>query len=382
MTRRLRLLSIGHSYVVALNRRLAHEMAREGRGKWDVTVAAPAFLHGDLRPITLETMEGEACTLERVNVYASRRIHWMFYGRRLRGLLGQGWDFVHCWEEPYVLSGAQIAAWTPANVPWAFWTYQNLPKKYPPPFSWMERYCLRRCAGWVACGHTVEQTLLPRGYGSKPRRILPLGVDMDVFAPAPSAVRAELGWSGDGPPVVGYLGRFVPEKGLQLLFDALDEISAPWRALLVGAGPMEREIRSWAARYPDRVRVATGVSHGEVPAYVNAMDMLCAPSQTAPHWREQFGRMLVEAFACGVPVIGSDSGEIPYVIADAGLVAGERDRGAWVRAISELLASSARRRELGERGRARAHENYAWPIIARKHLEFFEELMDSRRASS
>ena len=111
------------------------------------------------------------------------------------------------------------------------------------------------------------------------------------------------------------------------------------------------------------------------------MDVLCAPSETASHWAEQFGRMLIEAFACRVAVIGSDSGEIPYVIGDAGLVVSERDRAAWTRAIDELLADPGRRRELGERGLARANELYAWPVVARGYLGFFEELYDGRRST-
>ena len=55
-----RLLTIGHSYVVAQNRRLAHEMALEGAGEWDVTVAAPSRLRGDLRDIELEPFPAEA----------------------------------------------------------------------------------------------------------------------------------------------------------------------------------------------------------------------------------------------------------------------------------------------------------------------------------
>jgi hypothetical protein len=98
------------------------------------------------------------------------------------------------------------------------------------------------------------------------------------------------------------------------------------------------------------VRIASA-THTEVPAYLNAMDMLCAPSQTTPHWREQFGRMLVEAMACGVPVLGSDSGEIPFVVSDAGRVLPERNVGAWVKAIEEQLGDAALRRELSERGR-------------------------------
>ena len=134
---------------------------------------------------------------------------------------------------------------------------------------------------------------------------------------------ARLGWS-DGTPVVGFLGRLVPEKGVELLTTVLDRVTTPWRALIVGSGPLEEMVSAWGRRHPDRVRVITTVQHDEVPAYLNAMDVLCAPSQTTPRWREQFGRMLIEAFASGVAVIASTSGEIPYVVADAGVLVPER----------------------------------------------------------
>ena len=322
MTRPLRLLMIGHSYVVALNRRLPHELARVGAGRWEVTAAAPTFVHGDLRPISLEHFPGEACRLVSVPAYLTRRPHVMLYGRSLRRLLREPWDMVHCWEEPYVVAGFQLARWTPRDVPFVFWTAQNLSKQYPPPFRWFERYCVGRCAGWQACGHTTVATLAPRGYSAKPHRVMPLGVDMEVFRPdagAGAEVRRSLGWVESGPPVVGFLGRFAPEKGVWVLTAALDELRTPWRALFVGGGKLEGEIRAWADKYPDdRVRVVTGVPHDAVPPYLNAMDILAAPSQTTPQWREQLGRMLIEAMACGVAVVGSGSGEIPYVIGDAG----------------------------------------------------------------
>src|SRR5439155_1924103 len=137
------------------------------------------------------------------------------------------------------------------------------------------------------------------------------------------------GWKTDGPLVVGYLGRFVPEKGVGLLTRVLDRLERPWRALFVGGGPLLGELQTWAAGHADRVRVVSGVPHAEVPGYINAMDVLAAPSQTMPRWKEQLGRMILEAFACGVPVIASDSGEIPYVVADAGRVIGEADETSW-----------------------------------------------------
>lgn len=380
MTVRRRLLSVGHSYVVALNRRLADEMSRAGTGRWEVTTVAPRFMHGDLRPIALEPLPGEADRLEPIGVYGSRRPHLMAYGRRLRGLLRGGWDLVHCWEEPYVLSGFQVGWWA-GRTPVIYFTFQNINKRYPPPFNWIEQYTVGRSAGWIAAGRTVADTLMVRPkYAAKPHRIIPLGVDLGVFRPdqaAGATVRRSLGWEEGGPPVVGYLGRLIPEKGLRLLTRVLDRLGNSWRALFVGGGPLEAELRAWAARHEGRVRVVTGVTHGGVPAYMNAMDVLTAPSQTTPHWREQFGRMLVEAFACGVPVVGSDSGEIPHVIGDAGVVVPEADEAAWTAALAALLESPARRAELADRGLARARQ-FSWPVIARRHLEFFDELLDRR----
>ena len=100
-----------------MNRRLAHEMARAGGDDWDVTAVAPEFFHGDLRPIRTEPVEGELCRLEIVPAFLTDRIHFFFYGRQLRDILRRGWDLVHCWEEPYIVAGGQIAWWTPLDIP-------------------------------------------------------------------------------------------------------------------------------------------------------------------------------------------------------------------------------------------------------------------------
>ena len=384
MPRTRRLLSIAHSYVVALNRRLAHELARAGKGEWEITAVAPRYFQGgnDLRPVTFEPLNAEPCKVVEVSAHLTRRVHVFIYGRQLRSLLAEPWDLVHCWEEPYILAGGQVAWWTPRHTPLVYATFQNLPKRYPPPFNWIERRVLSRAAGWIAYGQTVADTLQSRpGYRDRPYRTIPVGVDLNHFQPeadAKQAVRQSLGWEEAGPPVVGYLGRFTQEKGLPLLQRVLEGLPSPWRALIVGAGPLESSLQAWSRPYGERVRICTDVRHAEVPRYLNAMDVLCAPSQTTPHWREQFGRMLIEAFACGVPVIGSDSGEIPFVIGDAGIVVGEQDEAGWRRALAELLDNPARRHEFAGRGLERVRQLYSWPVIARQYLDFFEQILDAR----
>ena len=374
-----KLLSIGHSYVVALNRRLVNEMARLGQNEWEITVAAPTFMRGDLRPIKLEIDSQDICHVEPVPVYFSEKIHVMFYDWRLHEILKQDWDLVHCWEEPYIFAGGEIASWVSQKTPLVYRTAQSYSKHYPLPFKWIEKYAMSRATGWICSGQLVAEALKSRQGYSIPMRLIPLGVDINHFYPSSEskqAVRRSLEWSESEIPVIGYLGRLVPEKGLDLLMGVLDQLKTPWRALFIGTGSMEFTLKVWAKRYPDQVRICTEVRHNEVPQYLNAMDMLVAPSQTMPNWREQFGRMLIEAFACGIPVIGSDSGEIPYVLENAGIVVGEKDKSGWISAISDLLENSSRRQSLGQTGLEKAHALYSWSSVAQQHLDFFDALLN------
>lgn len=374
-----KLLTIGHSYIVPLNRRLANEMARISGSDWDITIVSPLALKGDLRPLQLRQDQDDRCVLEGVSMRWQQPTHLMMYHDRLREILQQKWDLVHCWQEPYVVSGGQVARWTQPKTPLVYFTCQNNPKSYPPPFNWIETYSMQRATAWIYAGQTVANTLKQRRHYDLPTRHIPHGVDVELFAPdlaARQKVRQQLEWDTGDVPVIGFLGRFVPEKGLELMMRSLDQISQPWRALFVGTGGMEADLRSWGARYGDRVRVCTTVRHDQVPHYLNAMDLLCAPSQTTKSWREQFGRMLIEAFATGIPVIGSDSGEIPYVIGDAGIVVKEKDQTAWVQAISMLLNDPDQRNAFSKKGLDRAHSTYSWSVVARQHLEFFDSILE------
>lgn len=356
-------------------------MQREGGGKWEVTAVAPAFLRGDLHPVFLEKEVGELCRLESVPARLTGQMHCFFYARRLREVMKASFDLVHCWEEPYILAGAQVALRTNLKTPLVFATFQNLVKNYPPPFNLVEKFSLNRTAAWIAFGHTVLNAMRDRaGYREKPHRVIPPGVDVEKFRPDPEGrkrMRVSLGWDSE-VPVIGYLGRLAPEKGLGLLLNVLEKLASPWRALFVGSGPMERPIRKWAAKFNDQVRILTNVRHADVPGYLNVMDVLCAPSQTTKRWQEQFGRMLIEAFACRVPVVASNSGEIPFVVEDAGLILPEDDEAAWVTALEEVIANETLRSELSARGLERVHRLYTWPIIARQHLNFFLNVLDAQ----
>ena len=118
-------------------------------------------------------------------------------------------------------------------------------------------------------------------------------------------------------------------------------------------------------RGPEQVNgeVVDGVKPEQVKDYLRQMNVLVLPSLTTPKWKEQFGRALIEAMACGVPVVGSNSGAIPETIGDAGLIVPEGDVAALRAAIIRLKDDAELRAELSRRGLERvkrwSHETIA-----------------------
>ena len=185
--------------------------------------------------------------------------------------------------------------------------------------------------------------------------------------------------------VIGFIGRFVEEKGILTLIKAVAKLTGKWKLLLLGRGILKDKIVSeaTAAGISDRLMIVESVPHDQVVNYINLMNTLVLPSEityqvktlTAVGWKEQFGHVLIEAMACQVPVIGSDSGEIPFVIADTGLIFPEKDGEALAKSIQTLLDNPSFALELGQRGYQRVMTNYTNKALAQKQLDFYQQLL-------
>lgn len=269
-----------------------------------------------------------------------------------------------------------------------FFTWWNLPYELSFPSSWLEGYNLKGSHGLVAGNQDGADILRQRGY-TGPYRVMPqLGVDETRFYPQPQPqLRADLGILADAF-VVGFVGRFVAEKGLLTLAQALASLKnhpRRWVWLLVGRGELQEQLKAEAEAQglADRIRWVESVPHAEVPRYINLMDTLVLPSETtyrfktltAAGWKEQFGHVLIEAMACRVPVIGSDSGEIPHVIQSAGLVFPEGDEVALAAHLRRLFEQPNLQESLGEAGYQRALTHYTNRALAQQLLAFYEELV-------
>jgi glycosyltransferase involved in cell wall biosynthesis len=183
-------------------------------------------------------------------------------------------------------------------------------------------------------------------------------------------------------PYVGFLGRLEPVKGLDYLLEAATRLRSPGTLVIAGDGPEGPRLKALAAErgLTERVRFLPGMPFAAVPGFIRALDALVLPSITIPpEHKEQFGRVLTEAMAAGVPVLGSSSGAIPEVIDQAGLVVPERDPAALADGIERLLADPDLRTHLAELGRTRVREQYGWPTVARRAVELFEDAIARRR---
>jgi L-malate glycosyltransferase len=268
-----------------------------------------------------------------------------------------------------------------------FFTWWNLPYALKFPITALEAYNLRHSHGIISGNQDGVDVLRQRGYKGEMRVMPQLGVDESLFRPqAQPELAAQLGIQPD-EFVIGFVGRFVEEKGLLTLCDAVAGLAKekPWKLLLLGRGELKEQLLKKAekARIGDRLIYIESVPHDDVPRYINLMNALVLPSQatekfktlTSVGWKEQFGHVLIEAMACQVPVIGSDSGEIPHVIGDAGMVFPEGNAEALRDCLERLMSQPEVAIALSKQGYSRAMKCYTNRALARQQLNFYQHLL-------
>jgi glycosyltransferase involved in cell wall biosynthesis len=159
----------------------------------------------------------------------------------------------------------------------------------------------------------------------------------------------------------------VPEKGVRLLIEACAGLTGiDWRLRIAGEGPQREGLvrLAHATGVADRVEFLGRLPSTQVTEFYRTLDLFVLPSESRPNWIEQFGRVLIEAMSCGVPVIGSNCGEIPHVIGDAGIVFPEGDVVALSAALARLADDPALRAQLAERGRERVLQRFTHAQVA------------------
>ena len=387
----MKILIVSHSYIVKLNCEKFRLLAQLDPSL-EVTIVVPKrWRPGGVMRDTIES-EGWEDGNFRVMPIAN-------FSENNQGALCFGWELVQLLRsfKPDIIQveqGSKSLAYAQLitlnkllglKAKMLFFTWWNLPYSLKFPFSWLEQYNLNNTNGIVVGNSAGYEILREKGY-DRPMKIMPqLGVDETLFKPQDSTeIRQNLGIQ-DNEFVIGFVGRFVPEKGLHTLLKAAVGLkNRSFKLLLLGRGELKDELLRTAQELGlgSQLIQLDSVKHDEVAQYISVMNTLVLPSETtyqfktltATGWKEQFGHVLIEAMAAAVPVVGSDSGEIPNVIGAAGLVFPEGDSNELCDRLSQLIDDSAFAENIGRSGYQRCISRYTNKALAKDLLEFYRSL--------
>lgn len=367
----MKVLYVSKSLVVASYRSKIRCMAR------DLTMRA--VVPNRWPPHGVEPPAADEPWLQLEPVLFAGRPHFHFYPRLGHTLDAFRPDLVHVDEEPYsAVTSFVLRACHRRRIPAVLFAAQNLLKRLPPPFNALRRYALGHVAGAIAGTVAATDVLRRAGFNGRLATIPQLGVDEAQFQPDPHARRAaRAALNVDAQTVViGFGGRLVRYKAVDLLLDAVARVPGVVLAI-AGDGPelgaLMRQVETLGMKA--RVRFQGYRTSKEMPGWLAGIDVLVLPSISTRTIVEQFGRVLVEAMACEVPVIGSSSGGIPSVIGAAGLIVPEGDTNALSAAIARLAASAAERQALGRAGRARVLAHFTQQRIADDTRAFYAQVV-------
>lgn len=312
--------------------------------------------------------------------HLSGRNHFHWYGGMSEVIRHFQPDLIHIDEEHYSLVTSQVVRSAERlRIPIVFQTWQNIFKRYPFPFSAMERYVFSHAKAAIAGTEEVKDVLKRQGF-QKPIRVIPLGVDTDIFYPdANPAYRRQ--FATDDRWAVGFVGRLVSEKGVMDLAGALApllQIHANWVWIVAGAGPLEAPLREFMQTLgiDGQLRLIPWLGTHDMAHLMNALDVLVVPSRTTPHWKEQFGRVLIEAMAAELPVLAYGSGEIPNVVGDAGIVVPEGDTDALSRHLQSLWENPERASALKPIGLQRVRDHFSQQRVADLLKDLYQDVLD------
>lgn len=279
-------------------------------------------------------------------------------------------DLVHIEEEPFDPMCLQFAREAKkAAKKSIFFTWENINKKHSLLYALCEKYAFRHAAGAIAGSVEAKRVLEQKGYWGRTEVIPQYGVDLCDYAhkkPEPPKTECR----------IVYAGRLTPEKGLETLIEAASGINSV-KLYVVGSGD-----KKYSGYLKEKAYAMMGarcyfighISKEDMPDFLSTMHILVLPSKTEKKWKEQFGRVLTEAFAAKIFVIGSGSGEIPNVIGNAGLVFEEKNVFDLADKIIEAMSDEEKYINIVNAGYERVKKYFTNDAIAAQIDRFYNEI--------
>jgi len=377
----MKVLMISKALVVGAYQKKLEEMAR--LDDLDLTVMVPPRWANT----PLERVHTCGYRLLVSEIAFNGNFHLHYYPDLKRILRENVFDILHIDEEPYnfaTFHAMRLAQKHGAKT--VVFSWQNLRRRYPPPFSWMETYTLKRADALIVGNAEAKEVWQAKGYQGVICQIPQFGVDPDIFyrhqlvkrSSKPSVI---LQRSARRPSqislTIGYVGRIVREKGVEILLQAAARLDGPWQLKILGDGADRRRLERMAQwlGIGSRVQFDERLPSTHLPNYLSGLDVLVLPSISRPNWKEQFGRVLIEAMACEVVTVGARSGAIPEVIGEVGLLFAEGDVEDLQRQLQRLLDDVSLQESLRKVGKERVLDHYTHAAIAQHTVAIYRDIL-------
>ncbi len=371
--RKLRVLFVSHAYVVGVNQGKLKAIADMGV---EVALMAPSNWKAEEwdRTIELETPFAEIKTYSAPVWFTGRVGAHIYNPWKIRQVIKDFQpDVIQVEEEIFSLCALEVAFWAKQHsIPMVVFGWENQLRSLSSFRRWVRDFVMKRTSLYLAGNQDGAEIIRHWNFSGQIEVMPQMGVDTCLFAPDKRESQAKFN--------IGFLGRIASEKGLDTLFTAVSQLKQQdldFQVTLCGSGESEAALRQQAKQQSicDRVIWRGAVRHEAAPIELGKFDVLVLPSRTVATWKEQFGHVIIEAMAMGIPVIGSSCGEIPHVIACDDLVFPEGNPVALAEILKRIICDRNWREEMGNYGIERVAKYYSHDRIAQRLIAQWQKLV-------
>lgn len=240
------------------------------------------------------------------------------------------------------------------------------------PLKRYQKYAVLAHADLFIC-HSLraQKSLLLEGVNESRIRHVPLGVDTKIFFPNPHSSQ---------PNTIVFVGRLVKEKGVLVLIEAFETLYKKHphaRLFILGSGELETTIHARLAKkgLSHAVTIKKLEYHTIAQLYQKAR-IFVLPSISSKTWEEQYGMALIEAMACGLPIVTTDSGAIPEVVGNSAMIVPQNNAPELFRALDTLLSTADIRKKLGTIAYMRARDMFGAHKFSQSIAQIYEKLLN------
>lgn len=380
--RPLKVLIVSHAYVVGVNQGKLKAIAETGV---EIGLLAPSNWKASEwnRLIPLETPYSNIRIYSAPVLFSGRGGAHIYAPWKLWQVLNDFRpDIVQVEEEVFSLCAFEFAIWSQlTGKPLAIFGWENIERQLPLLRRLTCQFVLNTARLMLPGNQDGADILRRWGYSGVLEVMPQIGVDPEFFAPRQQqAISAQVLAAGDRPFQIGFLGRLTKSKGIDLIFAAACQLRSQggnFRISICGSGTSEIELQQLAQelKVADLVIWQGAIRHEQAPEAIAQFDVLVLPSRTTPEWKEQFGHVLIEAMAMGVPVVGSSSGEIPHAIGREDLVFQEEDASSLAAILKRMMQDPGWRQEVRNYGLERIDQMYTHQRIAERSIALWQMLI-------